>query len=48
MKMKNENHTRTIENQWRRSHENVERNFSFLISPGGGGGTIKPASAAGN
>ena len=43
MKMKHENHIRTTENQSRRSHENVERNFSFLISHnhqrwGGGGG----------
>ena len=52
MKMKHENHTRTIENQSRRSHENVQRNFSLLISHSpnawGGGGTIKPASVAGN
>ena len=41
--MKHENHIRTTENQSRRSDENVERNFSFLISHnhqrwGGGGG----------
>ena len=50
MKMKHENHTRTIENLLRRSHENVERKFWLLISHShnAGGGTIKPASAAGN
>ena len=32
VKMKYEGHTQTIENQLQRSHENVERNFSFLIS----------------
>ena len=55
MKMKHENHTRTVENQLRRSHKNDEPNFSLLIShshqrarAGGGGGTIKLASTAGN
>ena len=58
MKMKHENHTRTIENLLRMSHENVEPKFWLLIShshynAGGtikpaSAGTIKPASAAGN
>ena len=47
--MKHENHTRTIENLLRRSHENVERKFWLLIRIAtNAGGTIKPASAAGN
>ena len=50
MKMKYENHTRTIENLLRMSHENVERKFWLLISHShyNAGGTIKPTSAAGN